>query len=76
MEFDQLTWLPMLLRKHDTIGMNYSIEVRPPFLDHQIVDLVNNKISTNLKFSKTESKILLKKLLFLKEGTDLFKQKN
>ena len=31
LEFDQLTWLNSLLRKHDVIGMNYSIEVRPSF---------------------------------------------
>ena len=43
----------MLLRKHDTIGMNYSIEVRPPFLDEEIVEFANN---LNTKFKKDSFK--------------------
>ena len=75
LEFDQLTWLPMLLRKHDTIGMNYSIEVRPQFLDHQIVEMINNQISSKLKFSNKESKILLKKILLFNTGVNFFNKK-
>ena len=62
LEFDQLTWLPMLLRKHDTIGMNYSLEIRPPFLDDEIVDFAN-KLSPEFKFSKNGSKLILKQVL-------------
>ena len=65
----------MLLRKHDTIGMNYSIEVRPQFLDHQIVEMINNQISSKLKFSNKESKILLKKILLFNTGVNFFNKK-
>ena len=63
LEFDQLTWLPMLLRKHDAIGMNYSIEVRPLFLDEEIVEFANN-LNTKFKFDKENGKLILKQTLF------------
>jgi asparagine synthase (glutamine-hydrolysing) len=63
LEFDQLTWLPMLLRKHDTIGMNYSIEVRPPFLDEEIVEFANN-LNSKFKFDNKNGKLILKEILF------------
>ena len=63
LEFDQLTWLPMLLIKHDLIGMHYSLEVRPQILDHKIVEYVNNFIPSKLKFNKNYNKIFLKKFL-------------
>ena len=43
----------MLLRKHDTIGMNYSLEIRT-FLDDEIVDFAN-KLSPEFKFSKNKA---------------------
>lgn len=63
LEFDQITWLPMLLRKHDNIGMHYSIEVRPQLLDHNLVEFVNNYISPNLKFTMNKNKIFIKNYL-------------
>ena len=63
LEFDQLTWLPMLLRKHDAIGMNYSIEVRPSFLDEEIVEFANN-LDGKFKFDNKNGKLILKQTLF------------
>ena len=63
LEFDQLTWLPMLLRKHDAIGMNYSIEVRPSFLDEEIVEFANN-LNAKFKFDNKNGKLILKQTLF------------
>ena len=53
----------MLLRKHDTIGMNYSIEVRPPFLDEEIVEFANN-LNSKFKFDNKNGKLILKEILF------------
>ena len=74
LEFDQLTWLPMLLRKHDTIGMNYSLEIRPPFLDDEIVDFAN-KLSPEFKFSKNGSKLILKQVLLKYFKMNFFNKK-
>lgn len=63
LEFDQITWLPMLLRRHDNIGMFYSIEVRPQLLDHNLVEFMNNIVPSSLKFNNKKTKILQKKLL-------------
>lgn len=74
LEFDQLTWLPMLLRKHDAIGMNYSLEIRPPFLDEEIVDFAN-KLSPELKLSKISSKLILKQVLLKYFKMNFFNKK-
>ena len=37
LEFDQIYWIPVIIQRQDFIGMNYSLEVRPPFLDHKFV---------------------------------------
>ena len=63
LEFDQITWMPMLLRKHDVIGMHYSIEVRPQIVDHELVNYVNEIIPPDLKFNKKNNKIFLKTFL-------------
>ena len=63
LEFDQITWLPMLLRKHDVIGMHYNIEVRPQLLDHELVNYINEIIPSDLKFNTKNNKIFLKRFL-------------
>ena len=63
LEFDQVTWLPMLLRKHDVIGMHYNIEVRPQLLDHELVNYINEIIPSDLKFNTKNNKIFLKRFL-------------
>ncbi len=62
LEFDQICWIPVLVQRHDSIGMNYGLEVRPPFLDHEFVDLVNS-LPTHMKFNETKNKIFLRELL-------------
>tara|TARA_B100001093_G_C26843941_1_gene1021874 strand:+ start:258 stop:1961 length:1704 start_codon:yes stop_codon:yes gene_type:complete len=61
LEFDQLTWIPSLIQRHDIIGMLYGVEVRPPFLDHRLVNKVNS-LSLKLKYNFNNNKILLMKL--------------
>ena len=62
LEFDQLTWIPTLVQRHDAIGMFYGLEVRPPFLDHKLVEQLN-LFSGPDKFTIENNKIILKKLL-------------
>jgi asparagine synthase (glutamine-hydrolysing) len=59
--FDQKFRLPTLLKLDDYMSMQNSIEVRPPFLD---VDLVNylNSLEEKKKFSKIKRKFLLQGL--------------
>lgn len=59
--FDQKFRLPTLLKLDDYMSMQNSIEVRPPFLD---VDLVNylNSLDEKKKFSKIKRKFLLQNL--------------
>ena len=62
LEFDQICWIPVLVQRHDSIGMNYGLEVRPPFLDHEFVDLINS-LPTHMKYNESNNKILLRELL-------------
>jgi asparagine synthase (glutamine-hydrolysing) len=41
LEMDQLLFIPPYLLRQDQIGMMYGLEARPPFLDHELVALVN-----------------------------------
>jgi len=69
-----LTFLPPVLQRHDFIGMNYSIEVRPMYLDHELVELVN-QLPVDFKFTLSENKIVLRKLFKLKYGYEPYKLK-
>ena len=62
LEFDQLTWIPMLIQRHDMIGMHFGLEVRPPFLDHILVEHINT-LPVSCKFDGSRRKIILYKLL-------------
>ena len=78
LEFDQLTWIPALIQRHDVIGMYNGLEVRPPFLDHKLTEFVNNlhpRYKLNLT-TKTESMLYdlfyqktEKKFPYKKKGT-------
>ena len=46
--------------------MNYSIEVRPSFLDNELVNFINNEVHPNFKFNESKNKILLKDILLKK----------
>lgn len=52
-----------LLTKVDRASMRYAIEVRVPFLDHNVVEFAIN-LHHNLKIKNGEQKYLLKQLLY------------
>lgn len=63
LEFDQLTWVPSVIKRHDAIGMHYSLEIRPPFLDQTFVNLVNS-FPEKLKINLNRQKVIANKILF------------
>ena len=50
LEFDQITFIPVIIQRHDSIGMFNSVEVRPPFLDHEFVEIINAICNNNIIF--------------------------
>ncbi len=61
--FDQKYFLPdNILTKVDHASMAHSIEVRPPFLDHRIVEFANS-LPASLKIRGSQQKVLLKNLM-------------
>jgi asparagine synthase (glutamine-hydrolysing) len=61
--FDQRYFLPDdILNKTDRMSMAHSLEVRPPFLDHRIVEFAAS-VPPNLKVHGSRQKILLKELM-------------
>ena len=41
LEFDQKCFMPPYIQRLDQLGMMFSLEFRPPFLDHKLVNLAN-----------------------------------
>ena len=63
MLFDQQAYLPdNILYKVDRISMAHSIEVRPPFLDHRVVEFAASLPQT-MKIRGTTQKYLLKQTM-------------
>jgi asparagine synthase (glutamine-hydrolysing) len=63
LEFDQSYYLPDdILVKSDRISMAHSVEVRPPFLDHRIIEFAAT-IPTKLKIRGDRQKYVLKELM-------------
>ena len=61
--FDQKFFLPDdILMKVDRMSMAHSIEVRPPFLDHRIVDFAAS-LPPSLKMRGSRQKFLLRELM-------------
>jgi len=61
--FDQKYYLPDdILAKVDRMSMAHAIEVRPPFLDHRIVEFAAT-LPAHLKIRGARQKILLKELM-------------
>ena len=61
--FDQKYFLADdILTKSDRMSMAHSVEVRPPFLDHRIVEFAA-KLPASLKIRGTQQKFLLKELM-------------
>jgi len=63
LHFDQLYYLPDdILVKSDRMGMAHSVEVRPPFLDHRIVEFAAS-LPGDYKVRGSKLKFLLKELM-------------
>ena len=61
--FDQKNYLcDDILTKSDRMSMAHSVEVRPPFLDHRIVEFAA-KLPASLKIWGTQQKVILKELM-------------
>jgi asparagine synthase (glutamine-hydrolysing) len=61
--FDQRYFLPDdILNKADRMSMAHSLEVRPPFLDHRIVEFAAS-LPASLKIRGSAQKVLLKELM-------------
>jgi asparagine synthase (glutamine-hydrolysing) len=61
--FDQKYFLADdILTKSDRMSMAHSVEVRPPFLDHRIVEFAS-KLPASLKIRGTQQKVILKELM-------------
>lgn len=61
--FDQSYYLPDdILMKVDRMSMAHSIEVRPPFLDHRIVEFAAS-LPPNFKINGSRQKVVLKRLM-------------
>jgi asparagine synthase (glutamine-hydrolysing) len=60
---DQLNYLPDdILYKTDRMSMAHSLEVRPPFLDHRIVEFAG-RLPYNLKVNGSKLKFVLRELM-------------
>ncbi len=60
---DQLTYLPDdILHKCDRMSMAHSLEVRPPFLDHRVVEFAA-RLPQNLKIRGSKLKFVLRELM-------------
>lgn len=63
LRFDQLYYLPdNILAKVDRLSMAHSVEVRPPFLDHRIVEFAAS-LPHDLKMRGWSQKYLLRRLM-------------
>ncbi len=61
--FDQKNFLcDDILTKSDRMSMAHSVEVRPPFLDHRLVEFAA-KLPASLKIRGTQQKVILKELM-------------
>jgi len=75
LEFDQEYYLPDdILVKSDRMSMAHAVEVRPPFLDHRIVEFAAT-LPTDLKIRGTTQKYLLKELMKAKLPLSIVQRK-
>jgi len=61
LELDQLTFLTTRLQSQDRIGMMYGLEVRPPLLEHTLVEYIN-RLPSEFKIRNGYSKWILRKI--------------
>ena len=65
LEFDQKYYLPDdILVKSDRMSMAHALEVRPPFLDHRIIEFAAT-LPTQFKINGSRQKVVLKDLMLL-----------
>jgi asparagine synthase (glutamine-hydrolysing) len=75
LEFDQQYFLPdNILTKVDHTSMAHGLEVRPPFLDHRIVQFANS-LPAGLKIQGSRQKIVLRNLMRGKLGPAVLNRK-
>ncbi len=61
--FDQKYFLPdNILTKVDHTSMAHAVEVRPPFLDHRIVEFANS-LPASMKIQGSRQKVILRNLM-------------
>jgi len=73
--FDQKYYLADdILTKSDRMSMAYSVEVRPPFLDHRIVEFAA-KLPASFKIRGTQQKFILKELMKDKLPSEIVQRK-
>ncbi len=73
--FDQKYFLPDdILAKVDRMSMAHAVEVRPPFLDHRIVEFAAS-LPSHLKLSRLRQKLLLKQLMKDKLPSSVLRRK-
>ena len=75
LEFDQSYYLPDdILVKSDRMSMAHAVEVRPPFLDHRILEFAST-LPTDLKIRGARQKYLLKELMKSRLPTSIVQRK-
>ena len=73
--FDQKYFLPdNILTKVDHASMAHAVEVRPPFLDHRIVEFASS-LPTSLKIQGSRQKVILRDLMRAKLSPAILKRK-
>lgn len=73
--FDQKYYLADdILTKVDRTSMAHSLEVRPPFLDHRMVEFANS-LPASLKIQGNRQKVILRSLMRGKLGSDILQRK-
>lgn len=73
--FDQKYFLPDdILNKVDRMSMAHAVEVRPPFLDHRIVEFAAS-LPAHLKIRGSRQKILLKELMKRKLPSSILRRR-
>ena len=73
--FDQRYYLPDdILQKVDRMSMAHSLEIRPPFLDHRIVEFAA-RLPEHLKISGSRHKVILKQLMSTKLPTSVLRRR-
>lgn len=75
LEFDQVYYLPDdILVKSDRMSMAHAVEVRPPFLDHRIVEFAS-ALPSAFKIRGTSQKYILKELMKSRLPTSIVQRK-